>query len=56
MFHHNLEIWVSKDAELYVNFKNINVPLWQNAPKKVNPEKRAILGFFQKWQFLGLTF
>jgi hypothetical protein len=25
---------VSKDAEFYVDFKNINLPLWQNAPKK----------------------
>jgi hypothetical protein len=24
--------WVLKDAEFYVEFKNINLPLWQNAP------------------------
>jgi hypothetical protein len=30
-------IWglcISKDAEFNVDFKNINLPLWQNAPKK----------------------
>jgi hypothetical protein len=30
-------IWtssVSKNSEFYVDFKNINLPLWQNAPKK----------------------
>jgi hypothetical protein len=32
--------WVSKDAECYVDFKNINLPLWQNAPKKVIKDKR----------------
>jgi hypothetical protein len=35
--------WVSKDAELYVDFKNINLPFWQNAPKEVIQEKRISL-------------
>jgi hypothetical protein len=26
--------WVSKDAELYADLKNINLPYWQNAPKR----------------------
>jgi hypothetical protein len=26
-------IWVSKDAEFYVDFNNINLPLYENAPK-----------------------
>jgi hypothetical protein len=29
-----LGLWVSKDAEIYVYFKNINLPLEQNAPLK----------------------
>jgi hypothetical protein len=32
--------WLSKDVEFNVDFKNIKLPLWQNAPKKVIPEKR----------------
>jgi hypothetical protein len=35
--------WVSKDTEFDVDFKNINLPLWQNAPKKVIQEKRMSL-------------
>jgi hypothetical protein len=35
--------WVSKDAEFYVEFKIVNSPYWQNAPKKVIQEKRISL-------------
>jgi hypothetical protein len=35
-FFQNLGLWVSKDADINnVDFKDINLPLWQNAPKKV---------------------
>jgi hypothetical protein len=30
---HNLGIWASKDADFNLDFKNINLPLSQNAPK-----------------------
>ena len=31
--------WVSKDAEFYVEFKNVNLPLYKIAPKKIISEK-----------------
>jgi hypothetical protein len=34
---------VSKDAEFYVNFKNINLYKWQNAPK--TSKSRIKIGF-----------
>jgi hypothetical protein len=33
-------LWVSNEAEFNVDLKNINLPLWQNTPKKVIPDKR----------------
>jgi hypothetical protein len=33
-------IWVLKDAEFYADFKNIDLPLWQNAHEKVIPGYR----------------
>jgi hypothetical protein len=41
----HLFLWVSKDAEFNVDSKNINLPLWQNAPKKL----------FRKNEFLIYT-
>jgi len=43
---------VSKDAEFYVEFKNVNLPLCKIAPKKIIGEKRynkktTFLHFFQ---------
>jgi hypothetical protein len=38
--------WVSKDAEFYVDFKNIKLPWWQNAPKK-----KLFLKNMLKWDF-----
>jgi hypothetical protein len=35
--------WVSKDTEFYVDFKNINLPLWQNAPKKSNSKIKIFI-------------
>jgi hypothetical protein len=32
-------LWISKYAEFYVDFKNIYLPLWQNAPKKIYSRK-----------------
>jgi len=34
--------WVSKDAEFYVEFKNVNLPLYKIAPKKIIGEKRYV--------------
>jgi hypothetical protein len=39
VFFHNLNFMGSKDAELYVDFQNTNLPKLQNAPKKVFPRK-----------------
>jgi hypothetical protein len=33
-----------KNAEFYAGFKNINLPLWQKAPKKSYYKKPAIFG------------
>ena len=34
--------WVSKDAEFYVEFKNVNLPLYKIAPKKIIGKKRYV--------------
>jgi hypothetical protein len=53
-------IWVSKDAEFYVDFKNINLPCDKMHLHKVIPKKHAELGLAQKRPnlacFLGITF
>jgi hypothetical protein len=33
-FSWNRSIWVSKEPYFHADFKNVNIPLWQNAPKK----------------------
>jgi hypothetical protein len=38
-----LGLWVSKDAEFNVDVKNINLPKWQNAPKKSYSRKTNFL-------------
>jgi hypothetical protein len=37
-----IEKGVSKDQSFKVDFNNINLPLWQNAPKTVIPVKRTV--------------
>jgi hypothetical protein len=47
-----LTLWVLKDAEFYVDFKNINLACNKMHLKKVIPKKRAELGLFlNKSQF-----
>ncbi len=48
---------VSKNREFYANFKNANLPWWQNAPQKSYnwKTKKMGLGKIRK-QFLIITF
>jgi hypothetical protein len=49
-----MTLWVSKDSEFYFGFKNINLPWWQNASKKLL-QKHAKLGLIPKMEFFGIT-
>jgi hypothetical protein len=46
-FFLNRSYWVSQNQEFYADFKNVNIPLWQNAPKKVKIKKWTKLGLGQ---------
>jgi hypothetical protein len=42
-------LWVPKNAEFYIDFKNINLPYWQNAPKKLFQENLVFLWKIEKY-------
>jgi hypothetical protein len=52
--------WVSKDAEFYVGFKNINLPKWQNAQNakehRISLLHRGLTVYTDENLYPGITF
>jgi hypothetical protein len=46
-------MWVSKEAEIYVDFKNVNLPKLQNAPKKIFSYVRMYKNIYSGIPFSG---